>query len=39
MRQAFAGLRRYWPMVQLALLVAIAIAAAAAGGAPEIFNP
>ena len=39
MRKLFVTLPRYLPLVKILLLLAIAIAAAVAGGAPDIFEP
>ena len=38
-RKLFIAFPRYWPLVKIMLLVAIAVAAAVAGGAPDIFDP
>ncbi len=39
MRKLFVTLPRYLPLVKILLIVAIAVAAAVAGGAPAIFDP
>ena len=39
MRKLFITLPRYLPLVKILLLVAIAVAAVVAGGAPDIFDP